>query len=242
MRKNILIFPSAEETAEALAEFLVREISDNIARRGGCTVALSGGNTPRSLFRVLAGKYHDAVKWPSVDLFWVDERCVPPDNIESNYLMTRESLLDKIDIPVSNIHRIAGEEDPAEEALRYSAEITRYTEMINGLPSFDIILLGMGDDGHTASIFPGSENLFMSDEICIPAIHPVTGQKRITITGKIINNASTVVIFVTGKSKAVLLADVLGGGNTERDYPILHVAPPGGKLYWYLDREAASGV
>jgi 6-phosphogluconolactonase len=238
MEKNIYIFPSAEDTASALADYLVKEINKKLARSSSCTVALSGGNTPKSLFRVLAGKYSGSVNWSDVSFFWVDERCVPPDDPDSNYGMTMDSFLGKIDIPSSCIHRIIGENDPDLEANRYAGEIINNVLPANGIPSFDIILLGMGDDGHTASIFQGSENLFYTDTICASAIHPVSGQKRVTLTGKVINNASIVVVFVTGRSKSKVIGEVIGSSGQRREFPVSLVAPINGILLWYIDSEA----
>ena len=238
MKKNVLIFPTSQETADALAEFLVKEIDQIITGSGNCTIALSGGNTPRILFAVLADKYSGSVDWPKVDFFWVDERCVAPDDPQSNYGMTKDSLLDKIIIPSSCIHRIHGEDDPEKEALRYADEIKRYVTFKNGFPSFDIILLGMGDDGHTASIFPGSESLFQSGMICVAVVNPLSGQKRVTITGSVINNGSIVLVFATGKGKSGIISELLGSDRPSGIYPISRVAPADGRLLWYIDRDA----
>lgn len=242
MKNNIQVFPTAEKTAEALAEFLVKEINQKIAGAGNCTVALSGGNTPKLLFIILADKYAGSVKWSKVSIFWVDERCVPPDDPESNYGMTGGILIGKIRIPSTCVHRIHGEDDPEKEAVRYAGEIRKNITLKKGFPSFDIILLGMGEDGHTASIFPGSESLFDSGKLCMATVHPVTGQRRVTITGKMINNASTVVVFATGRGKSGVIGEVLGSGNPSGTYPISYVAPVDGELFWYIDMEAGAMI
>ena len=143
-----------------------------------------------------------AVDWSFVHFFWGDERCVPPDDPESNFGMVNSGFLSKIDIPAINIHRIRGEEDPSTEAVRYSSEIVNYTRTTCGLPVFDQIILGMGEDGHTVSIFPSNSEMLYSEKICEVATHPLSGQKRITITGKVINNSDVVTFLVTGHSKA----------------------------------------
>jgi len=242
MAKNVLIFPTAHETAEALAGFLSKEINQKTAGSGNCTIALSGGNTPKLLFAVLADKYSGSVDWSKVNIFWVDERCVPPDDPQSNYGMTLESLLAKIDIPSSCIHRIQGENDPETEILRYADEIKKVVTLKNGFPSFDIVLLGIGDDGHTASIFPGTEGLFQSEMICAATVHPASGQRRVTLTGRVINNGAIVVVFATGKGKSGIISEVLDSGNPSGIYPISHVSPYDGKIFWYLDRGAGSMV
>lgn len=238
MERNIRIFPTPEVTSEALAEFLVKELNEHLVQTGKFTIALSGGKTPKSLFEVLAAKYSKEVNWSSVQFFWVDERCVPPADPESNYGMTMGTFLGKINIPSACIHRIIGENEPENEALRYAAEIMKYVPLKNGFPSFDFILLGIGEDGHTASIFPGSERLFLSERICVAASHPVTGQTRVTITGMVINNAGTVAFFVTGTGKSPIIHEVLGAGNTGKDYPVSHVLPVTGNIFWFIDNEA----
>ncbi len=242
LKDNVFVYRGPEEVSGALAKFLVETINESISTEGICTVALSGGSTPKTLFRVLAGKYRGSVDWSSVGFFWVDERCVPPDDPESNYGMTMENLLGRIVIHPSCIHRIIGENDPDREAVRYSGEIRKFVHSRDGLPCFDIILLGVGEDGHTASIFPGSEELFLDKRICVSATHPVTGQRRITITGKVINNGSCVVILAAGRGKSAIIGEVLGAKRAGTGYPVGRVSPEKGILLWYLDSEAASGI
>lgn len=240
MENDLKILGSAEETASALADELAGLINRSVQDRP-FSMALSGGSTPKLLFQSLAARHRDSVDWRKVNLFWVDERCVPPDDPESNYGMTREALLEKIDIPASCVHRIRGEEDPDSEAVRYSEVIERSVPWKNEKPYFDVVLLGLGEDGHTASIFPGNESLFSAAETCVVAVNPYSGQKRITITGRIINNAGTVIFLVSGKKKAEIVQKIIcGGGKTE--YPAEYVKPVDGKVIWYLDDEAASLV
>ncbi len=240
MKKSIKVFSTPFDTAKALANDLTGLINGVLKRSAVCTVALSGGTTPRLLFGILADRYSESVSWESVHFFWVDERCVPPDDDESNYKMAHSSFLGKIKIPSSNIYRIRGEEDPGKEALHYSDVLSENVAVRNGFPCFDIILLGMGEDGHTASIFPGNENLFNSDRSCVPVAHPITGQKRITITGKVINNASDVIIFVTGRNKAGVVEKIINNQGIKKHFPVSYVNPKPGKLTWYLDSEAGS--
>ena len=238
MERSIEIFPTPFELAEKVALDLISLIKEAEKIKQPFNIALSGGNTPKLLFTVLGDHFAGSVNWNMVNFFWVDERCVPPDNPESNYGMTKFSLLDKISIPGSNIHRIFGEEDPVNEAVRYSGVIAEITRKRNRLPVFDTILLGMGEDGHTASIFPGNEKLFRSNKICQAVIHPISGQARITITGKVINNAESISFLVTGKSKAEMVSEILINRSCEKRLPATRVAPLNGKVTWFLDNES----
>jgi 6-phosphogluconolactonase len=190
------------------------------------------------LFSVLSDKYNDIIDWSRVNIFWVDERCVPPEDPESNYGMTKRILLDKTGIPDSNVFRMRGEADPAKEAERYSDLVAGHTRKRNGLPFFDIVLLGMGDDGHTASIFPGNEHLLHSNRVCETAMHPVTHQRRITLTAKVINNSGTVFFIVTGEKKAHLVEMIYRHNEDSKNLPAAQIRSTGGSTLWLLDDEA----
>lgn len=215
-------------------------ITDSLRDNKTFTVALSGGSTPELFFSILGDKYSKSIPWQYVHFFWGDERCVPPDDPESNYGMTFRKLFVKIEIPASNIHRIAGEMDPKKEASRYSEEISAFTKSRDGLPEFDLILLGMGDDGHTASIFPENMELLNSLKICAVSSHPVTKQKRITITGRVINNADYVTFLVTGKKKAAIVEKIINKDNYIHNFPAGNIVPVYGNLSWCLDEDAGS--
>jgi 6-phosphogluconolactonase len=236
--REILIFSTPLELAERFAQDLKGMISGSSASDRSFTIALSGGNTPKLLLPVMAARLKDQVSWKKVHIFWVDERCVPPGDRDSNYGMTKSLLLDTINIPPGNIHRIIGEAPPAEEALRYSEEILDFTNSRGKLPMFDLILLGLGDDGHTASIFPGNNKSFQSEKISESVIHPVSHQRRITITGSVINNAANIVFIVTGATKAGIVSEIVEGKKAA-DYPASKVLPGNGVLKWYLDKAAA---
>jgi 6-phosphogluconolactonase len=233
------VFPTPQELAEAFAAELINQISEASAKSLSFTLALSGGSTPKLLFTVLAEKFAKSVDWNQVHLFWVDERCVPPDDPESNYGMTNMILLKKIDIPDSNIHRIKGEANPETEAIRYAEEISRYTRSLNGNPVFDHIILGMGEDGHTASIFPGNQELMFSEKLCEVSFHPVSGQKRITITGKVINNPDHITFLVTGSSKAPVIEHIFIKNTI---LPAFLIVPAHGEIKWLLDKKAAEFI
>lgn len=227
----------------------IDELSDKVAKllQSGAdatenyfTVALSGGSTPKAIFNYLAQNYKDKILWNKIKFFWGDERCVPADHPESNYLMTKENLFDRIEIPAENIFAIDGDNNPAEEAARYSSIIKENVVMKDGFPKFDLVLLGLGEDGHTASIFPNQMELLSSSRICEIAAHPVTGQKRITLTGEVINNSAQIIFLVTGASKAKMIDTIINKKNDFEKLPALFVKPKHGKLIWMLDEAAAS--
>jgi len=236
--KSIKIFSSPYELAEKFAEELVRMINESAKKGTLFTIALSGGTTPELLFSLLGDHFSKSAPWEYAHFFWGDERCVPPDDQESNYGMTQRKLFKKIDIPPANIHRIMGEEDPEKEASRYSREIAMNTSKRDGIPIFDMIILGLGEDGHTASIFPGHPELFHSEKICEVAAHPVTLQRRITISGNVINNADSVVFLVTGKKKADIVGKIIKKKELSLNFPASYIVPVYGVLSWYIDEDA----
>jgi len=234
------------DTAAALARTLASDFqhaTNQIAKIDHqLFVALSGGTTPKLFFQILTKPlFQKRIKWNKVHLFWGDERCVPPEDSESNYEMTKKNLLDHISIPPGNIHRIRGELNPQQEATRYAREIEDCVPGNNeGFPQFDWIFFGMGTDGHTASIFPGSDILYEDKNICAVATHPNTGQKRITLTLPVINNAKRISFLVTGESKALLAATILDELRETQFLPAALVKPEDGILEWRLDREAGA--
>jgi 6-phosphogluconolactonase len=236
--KIIKIYPDAEKLAEEFAQEFVLFTTDSAREKGNLSIAFSGGSTPELFFTLLADRFSDAIPWKHVHLFWSDERCVPPDDPQSNFGMTWRTLLSRIEIPARNIHRIRGENDPEKEALRYSDEVSQFTVSSHGFPEFDIIMLGLGEDGHTASVFPGNQELLHSDKICEVAFHPVTLQKRITLTPKVINNASSVYFLVTGEKKKVIVERLFKKNPLSLNYPAAHIVPEHGSLIWYIDKDA----
>ncbi|MGB2692615.1 MAG: 6-phosphogluconolactonase [Thermodesulfobacteriota bacterium] len=241
MEKKYYLFENSAELAAQLAVDFKNAVEEKAALGESLTVALSGGHTPKAFFEILAQPpYKEGISWKNVVFFWGDERCVPPDNDESNFKMTNLALLSQIDIPASNIHRVLGEDPPTNEALRYSKVIEENVSSINGFPQFDWIFLGMGDDGHTASLFPGASNLKEMEKICVVAEHPETGQKRVSITFPVINNAKRVSFLVAGAAKEPVFKKILEKGVSEKlPYPASMVDPADGILEWYLDKAAA---
>jgi len=240
MDRIVKIYSTPLELAEKFAEEMVYMINESANKKEPFTIALSGGSTPELLFTLLSKKHSENVPWQYVHFFWGDERCVSPDNIESNYGAAFRKLLAMIEIPSFNIHRIIGEDDPYKEASRYSEEILLFTRNRDGLPLFDLVLLGLGEDGHTASIFPGNLELFESDRICDVTFHPDTQQKRITVTGRIINNADSVVFLVTGRKKNKIVEKILKNSQSASYIPAYFVVPVYGRLSWLIDQDAAN--
>ncbi|HAM10902.1 MAG: 6-phosphogluconolactonase [Bacteroidetes bacterium GWE2_41_25] len=240
MDPSVRIFRTPYELAEKFAEEMVQMIKDAADKKVPVSVALSGGSTPELLFSVLGDHFSKSAPWDFVNFFWGDERCVPPVSPESNFGMTFRSLFKKIKIPQRNIHRIYGEHDPSHEAIRYSDLLSRSIPVRDGFPVFDLVLLGLGEDGHTASIFPDRTELFHSDKICEVSLHPVSRQKRITITGRVINNAERVRFLVTGSNKAEVIKRIIGREKSAVNLPASLVVSSVGNLGWLLDSNAGS--
>ncbi len=240
MNPEIKEFKTPLEVAENLASRISSVIEGNHSMGNNTFIAISGGNTPKTLFSVLAEEYKNRLNWEKIHFFWVDERCVPPEDRESNYGMTKKFLFDKVELPDENIHRIKGENIPEKEAERYSAEIDEYLKYKNKLPNFDLIILGIGTDGHTASIFPNQLQLLHSEDVCAIGIHPQTGQKRVTLTGKVINNGENVFFMITGEDKAKVVSNIIKRNKGFKEYPAANINPVHGRYEWYLDSSASS--
>ncbi|MFK7773154.1 MAG: 6-phosphogluconolactonase [Saprospiraceae bacterium] len=228
------IFKNNEAVAAAFADFLKKEI----AKTEKINIALSGGSTPKVLFDILAKKYADKIDWKKVHFYWGDERCVAPTDEESNYKMTNEKLLQHINIPPGNIHRVLGENDPTEEVDRYGKLIEWNLFLKDGLPIFDLIILGMGSDGHTASIFPHQIELLSAAETCAVAIHPESGQRRITLTGNVINAAKQIHFLVTGASKTSVIKEIFSKKGSYKTYPAAAIE----KAEWWMDEQAGAEI
>lgn len=241
MDERIYRFGDISELAGRLAEDFKATVVEKAASGESLTVALSGGHTPKSFFQVLAAPpYKDSLPWDKVVLFWGDERCVPPDNDESNFKMTNLALLSHVAIPGANIHRVLGENPPDGETVRYGEEIKKFVPSGgNGFPRFDWIFLGMGDDGHTASLFPGAASLEEREKICVVATHPQTSQKRVSVTLPVLNNGKRVSFLVAGNDKEPVLKEILQKGDRQLPYPASRVRPENGVLEWYIDKAAA---
>lgn len=235
--REIVVYPDSNSLASAAAGRFMAYSREAIAARSIFTVALSGGSTPLPFFKMLAGPaYAGQISWEQTHIFWADERCVPPNDPESNYLLAREALLDRVPVPAGNIHRIWGELAPEKAVVKYRAEL----DEVLGERDFDLILLGMGSDGHTASLFPGSPLLKETGRrvMTATAVYEDRPAQRVTLTLKAINEARHVVFLVTGEPKAATVKAVLEG--LQGALPAQLVRPQGGMLTWMLDSAAAS--
>ena len=235
---ELRINKTKREVAEDFSVYFTKKIGNNKTFH----VALSGGSTPKLVFDVLAENFSDKMDWTKVHFYWGDERCVPPTDDESNYKMTVDHLFSKIEVPQRNIHRILGENDPSGEAMRYANLLEINLDRIADIPQFDLVILGMGDDGHTASIFPHEIELWYSPDHCVVATHPESGQKRVSINGSVINSAKDVAFLVTGITKAEKVKAVIEKTVGYEAYPASLVRPKSGNLVWFIDEEAASGL
>ncbi len=239
---SIIVAETDIELSAMYCEYFAQVTENVISRIGFASVALSGGSTPDMIFNKLAAEYENAIDWSKIILFWTDERCVPPDDPQSNYGRAKELLIDRTGIPPQNIFRIRGEDDPDEQAISYSQLIEANVRASGNLPCFDLIMLGVGEDGHTASIFPGQEYLFETELLTAVSVNPNNSQTRITLTGRLINNASNISIVAAGNRKAKIVSEVLGGKENNILYPVQLVEPKQGKLIWFLDKNAAEEI
>jgi 6-phosphogluconolactonase len=228
---------------EKLAYSLAREFSELVMRlakeKRQVDIALSGGSTPDLFFRAMV-QLKPPVDWEKVRFYWVDDRCVPPDHPESNFGTAYRAFLEPLQIPESAWFRIRGEDDPPTEAKRYSELIMNQVSPELTFPVFDLVFLGMGADGHTASIFPHQSELWNEEKLCTVGTHPETGQQRVTFTGHLINAAARVAFLVTGQGKAGVVKEVVTRTGNFAGYPAALVDPHHGELEWYLDEAAAS--
>jgi 6-phosphogluconolactonase len=249
-RAHIRIYPSAAEVALKAARRFARLADQYVVGCGRFTVALSGGSTPRAMNSLLAAQpFIDTVPWSSIYFFWGDERCVPPDHQDSNYRMARETLLSKAPIPEQNIFRIPAEDlNPIRAAEEYQATLRDFflsasskheTAPLANVPRFDLILLGMGPDGHTASLFPGTTALHEENSVVVANYVEKFNAYRITLTARTINNARNVTFLVSGEDKSQALKQVLEGDNQPDTYPSQLIDPQNGSLLWMVDEAAA---
>ena len=239
MNYRLHIYDDPELTAHALAELISEKAKTKASTSQKLNIAISGGKTPSILFTLLAQKYKNVIPWDAIRFFWVDERCVEPTNSESNFGMTYDALFRFAFINPGNLFRMKGEAVPEDESERYQKLLWDKLPVRNQFPVFDLILLGIGDDGHTASIFPDNLSLLNSDRWVNVAKHPVSGQKRITLTGKTICNANQVVFFVTGANKSEIVNQIVNKKPEATKYPASYIHDFEGNSDFYIDKEAA---
>jgi len=239
MEIAIHVGKTAEELADIFAKQLKIWVDETAANR--FHIALSGGSTPSLLFSHLSSHYKDKINWEKIHFWWGDERMVPGDDPQSNYGVANQLLLSKLTLSPDHIHPIRGGALSLEETRRYGKEIEEWLSEENGWPRFDLVMLGLGDDGHTASIFPNQIKLMESETITALAIHPVTGQQRITLTGKVLNHAKRVAFLVSGKSKSIIFNELISHSKNSMNYPASKISPSG-ELHWFVDQTCKNGV
>lgn len=241
MRREIETLADGSAVAQAAAELFVTRAREAQAEGHDFRVALSGGSTPRRFHALLAASpLREQVDWAHVQFFWGDERCVPPDHPDSNYRMARETLLDAVPVSPEQVHRMRGEDDPAQAAHAYEAEIGQVFGLSQGdVPRFDLIYTGMGPDGHTLSLFPHTAALTVKDRLVTENVVPQLNTTRITFTTTLANQAALLAFVIVGADKANALAEVLQGAYNPQQYPSQLIAPVG-ELRFIVDQAAAA--
>jgi 6-phosphogluconolactonase len=232
-RSDIHVFENPRELARAAAEMFAEEAAKNIQEKGSFSVALAGGSTPKALYELLATEYRDALEWEEIHAFFGDERIVPPDHEDSNYRMAQHALLSQV--PVGSVRRMRGELDPREAAALYEQELRTF---FGGPPRFDLVLLGIGEDGHTASLFPNTPALDVTDRFVVENPVEKLGTVRLTLTLPAINVAKRLVFLVAGEGKAGALEKILEGDTNPHEYPAKLVRQEG-EATWMVDWAAA---
>ncbi len=241
MKPDIKIFKDPDGLSHAAAKMFIESSSQAIAQRGRFLVVLSGGSTPNQLYQLLASTpFRDQIDWSKVHVFWGDERCVPIDDPDNSYYQARLVLLDLVNLPADNVHRIQSDFEPASAALDYARTLKVFSAPPLDWPRFDLVLLGMGDDGHTASLFPGSPVNASKPVIAITAQYQNRPAKRVTLTPLVFNSARRIIFLVTGATKAVTLTEVLSDVSNMNLLPAQRIQPTDGELLWLMD-EAAAG-
>ena len=242
--REIQIVENGEAVSRIAAEMLTDMVTEKLVSKESFTVALSGGSTPKNMFAILANDAAlcDRMPWDRVHFFWGDERHVPPDHTDSNFRMTNEAMLSRVPVPSDNIHRIQAENPDAGQAAEdYEQELQRFFKLEAGqLPIFDCVFLGMGPDGHTASLFPGTKALHERQRLVVSNWVDKFQTYRITLTTPVLNHADVVIFLVSGEEKAEPLRQVLEGEKQTERFPSQLIEPTHGKLLWLVDQAAAN--
>lgn len=240
MNPDICIFKDLEDLSATAAELFVKQAAQSIAERGRFLVALNGGSTPTRLFELLATNFREQVDWNRVHVFWGDERCVPPDDPGSSYCQAWGTLLSRVPIPEMNIHRVKGELGPVEASKDYALTLKEFASPPLDWPRFDLVYLGMGEDGHTASLFPGSPVNVSEPTMPVTAQYQDRPANRVTLTPAVFNSAGVIAFMATGEKKAQTFAEVRSDRYNPDLYPAQRIRPADGELIWLVD-EAAAG-
>jgi 6-phosphogluconolactonase len=241
LHKQVSVFPDIDELSRAAAQRFASLSEAAIRSHGRFATALSGGSTPRRLYSLLGSSpYRENIEWNKVHIFWADERCVAPSHEASNYELVADVMLSRVAVPEEHIHRIHGEEGPRQAAAAYEEELHRFFAASPG-PIFDLVLLGVGVDGHTASLFPGSAELQEKSRDVVAVYREKPDIDRVSLTLPVLNRAANVLFLVAGNDKADIVYEVLKSGN-EKQYPAGLVQPVDGILSWFIDEAAASKI
>ncbi len=241
-RGRVRIFADAEALAAAAADTFAEITSAAVTTRGRAYVALSGGSTPKRMGEMLATKpFRDRIPWESVEVFWGDERWVPEESSESNSGVAKRAFLDQVPIPPSRVNPFPTTvPDPETAAIMYATQLRTVFGETDGVPRFDLVLLGMGDDGHTASLFPGTAAIHETEALVVAHLVPKLGATRLTLTPPVLNAGREVIFLVGGGGKAETLAAVLEGPEKVDELPSQVIRPTDGRLTWLVDRAAAA--
>lgn len=240
MKPSIRIFKNLEELSIHAAEIFAGQAEKAIQARGRFSVVLNGGGTPERLFQILATDFREKVDWSNVHVFWGDERSVPSGDAESSYGQASDLLLRHVPVLEGHVHRIKGELPPAQAAREYARTLKEFAAPALDWPRFDLVYLGMGEDGHTASLFPGSPIDEIEPVVPVTADYQDRPAQRVTLTPPVFNSAQMLVFMAAGEKKARTLAEVLSGRYRPELYPAQRIAPGDGKLIWLVDEDAAS--
>jgi len=238
MKPELRIFHDLEHLSRHAANVFIEQCNQAIAERNRFLVALCGGSSPVRLFQLLAMDYRDQVEWGKVHAFWGDERCVAPVDPGSNYWQAMDILLSQVSIPMENIHRVKGELGPVSAASGYAQTLRQFADPDLDFPRFDLVYLGMGEDGHTASLFPGSPVDVTEPVIAVTAHYQDRPADRVTLTPIVFNQARMVVFMATGGKKATALAEVLSDRYNPEQFPAQRIDLKGGQLIWLVDDAA----
>ncbi len=237
---HVAIYPDIDTLSHEAANYVVRIASKSIATHGRFTIALSGGSTPRKLYSLLGDEpYQSQIDWALVEIFWSDERCVPPESEDSNYRMAQEALLNKVPIPPSQIYRMPADYDDRDAASYAYTLDMQQTFGTDSIPSFDLVQLGMGPEGHTASLFPHQPSLKELQRLVMPVMVPKPPPPRLTFTPRLLNAATHILFLVTGAEKQDAVQAVLEGEYQPDEYPAQIIRPTKGETTWMLDAAAA---
>jgi 6-phosphogluconolactonase len=239
---KIEVLSDLEALSHCAASIFVGGSRNSIKTKKRFAVAISGGSTPIRLYALLASDpYRDKVEWRHIHFFWADERCVPKEDDESNFKLAYEAFLSKIPVPISNIHRVKGEKDPEQGAEEYEDDLRKFFGM-SEIPVFDLIILGIGEDGHTASLFPDSKSLEETIRLTVPVYMKRPKRDRVTLTLPVLNNAVQILFLVSGRSKAKIIHKILGKKGKKERYPAGLITPSHGNIIWLIDQEAAANL